>query len=94
MFLKVKSPNNTSKWKMGFNSAFKGLTRCKDHMNVKFRKNISNAETSLGQIQLVNAGIHIRYTTKRAVREATASSGLNVSCYAVDTGSPLAGVNP
>ena len=23
---KVKSPNNTSKWQMGFNSAFKGLS--------------------------------------------------------------------
>jgi hypothetical protein len=23
--IKVKSPNNTSKWQMGFNSAFKGL---------------------------------------------------------------------
>jgi hypothetical protein len=26
--IKVKSPNNTSKWQMGFNSAFKGLTCC------------------------------------------------------------------
>jgi hypothetical protein len=24
--IKVKSPNNTSKWQMGFKSAFKGLT--------------------------------------------------------------------
>jgi hypothetical protein len=24
----VKSPNNTSKWQMGFNSAFKGLINC------------------------------------------------------------------
>jgi hypothetical protein len=24
--INVKSPNNTSKWQMGFNSAFKGLT--------------------------------------------------------------------
>jgi hypothetical protein len=24
--IKVKSPNNISKWQMGFNSAFKGLT--------------------------------------------------------------------
>jgi hypothetical protein len=23
--INIKSPNNTSKWKMGFNSAFKGL---------------------------------------------------------------------
>jgi hypothetical protein len=26
--INVKSPNNTSKWKMGFNSAFKGLMTC------------------------------------------------------------------
>jgi hypothetical protein len=25
--MNVKSPNNTSKWQMGFNSAFKGLLR-------------------------------------------------------------------
>jgi hypothetical protein len=24
-FINIKSPNNTSKWQMGFNSAFKGL---------------------------------------------------------------------
>jgi len=27
--INVKSPNNTSKWQMGFNSAFKGLTFAK-----------------------------------------------------------------
>jgi hypothetical protein len=26
--MNVKSPNNTSKWQMGFNSAFKGLIEC------------------------------------------------------------------
>ena len=26
--INVKSPNNISKWQMGFNSAFKGLTVC------------------------------------------------------------------
>jgi hypothetical protein len=25
--INVKSPNNTNKWQMGFNSAFKGLTQ-------------------------------------------------------------------
>jgi hypothetical protein len=25
--MNVKSPNNTSKWQMGFNSAFKGLSK-------------------------------------------------------------------
>jgi hypothetical protein len=28
--INVKSPNNTSKWQMGFNSAFKGLKRLLD----------------------------------------------------------------
>jgi len=26
--INVKSPNNASKWQMGFNSAFKGLIKC------------------------------------------------------------------
>jgi hypothetical protein len=29
--INVKSPNNISKWQMGFNSAFKGLTSALDH---------------------------------------------------------------
>jgi hypothetical protein len=29
--INVKSPNNISKWHMGFNSAFKGLTSCTAH---------------------------------------------------------------
>jgi hypothetical protein len=29
--INVKSPNNTSKWQMGFNSAFKGLMVKKSH---------------------------------------------------------------
>jgi hypothetical protein len=33
--MNVKSPNNTSKWQMGFNSAFKGLTLV-EGMNVGF----------------------------------------------------------
>ena len=30
----VKSPNNTSKWQMGFNSAFKGLIRHEQNMMI------------------------------------------------------------
>jgi hypothetical protein len=30
--INVKSPNNTSKWQMGFNSAFKGLNRSEGHI--------------------------------------------------------------
>jgi hypothetical protein len=29
--MNVKSPNNTRKWQMGFNSAFKGLSREKEY---------------------------------------------------------------
>jgi hypothetical protein len=29
--INVKSPNNTSKWQMGFNSAFKGLISLNDN---------------------------------------------------------------
>jgi hypothetical protein len=29
--INVKSPNNTSKWQMGFNSAFKMLMSCEKH---------------------------------------------------------------
>jgi hypothetical protein len=34
--IKVKSPNNISKWQMGFNSAFKGLITyiCTRHLQV------------------------------------------------------------
>jgi hypothetical protein len=42
--INVKSPNNTSKWQMGFNSAFKGLTQ--------FR--ISSTRTVITQIYGVN----------------------------------------
>jgi hypothetical protein len=32
--INVKSPNNTSKWQMGFNSAFKGLRNPKVHYRI------------------------------------------------------------
>jgi hypothetical protein len=44
--INVKSPNNTSKWQMGFNSAFKGLiTRNEEENNrnlfkILFRNNL------------------------------------------------------
>jgi hypothetical protein len=38
--INVKSPNNTSKWQMGFNSAFKGL---KYSVLIVVEKNIQNA---------------------------------------------------
>jgi hypothetical protein len=35
VLINVKSPNNISKWQMGFNSAFKGLNKFLD-FNVSF----------------------------------------------------------
>jgi hypothetical protein len=35
--INVKSPNNTSKWQMGFNSAFKGLNATA-RRNIKYLK--------------------------------------------------------
>jgi hypothetical protein len=34
--INVKSPNNTSKWQMGFNSAFKGLREFCDPVTLEF----------------------------------------------------------
>jgi TnpA family transposase len=51
--INVKSPNNTSKWQMGFNSAFKGLmqrlifvlnSRCTNRL-------LRNVDESLNKIQ-------------------------------------------
>jgi hypothetical protein len=38
--INVKSPNNTSKWQMGFNSAFKGLTILFSSTNPNLRINL------------------------------------------------------
>jgi hypothetical protein len=42
--INVKSPNNTSKLQMGFNSAFKGLKRkyCCSHIKLRFWKSVRN----------------------------------------------------
>jgi hypothetical protein len=47
--INVKSPNNISKWQMGFNSAFKGLMKFEflrqifaKYPNIKFHENLSN----------------------------------------------------
>ena len=36
--INVKSPNNTSKWQMGFNSAFKGLILAQTDVRNAFLK--------------------------------------------------------
>jgi hypothetical protein len=48
--INVKSPNNTSKWQMGFNSALKGLNRICNIIHYKPLK--SKLETSLAYIDL------------------------------------------
>jgi hypothetical protein len=49
--INIKSPNNTSKWQMGFNSEFKGLTDYtsfyKNELCIKFRKMINPVLVSL-----------------------------------------------
>jgi hypothetical protein len=40
--INVKSPNNTSKWQMGFNSAFKGLNTLKKE-DVAFKRQNTHA---------------------------------------------------
>jgi len=40
--INVKSPNNISKWQMGFNSAFKGLKKAFVKENLKLFKNLLN----------------------------------------------------
>jgi hypothetical protein len=39
--INVKSPNNTSKWQMGFNSAFKGLIEFQIQNGLKTEQNLS-----------------------------------------------------
>jgi hypothetical protein len=52
--INVKSPNNTSKWQMGFNSAFKGLIKHSSH----FSKRIFRGKKLL----LANISLSIKST--------------------------------
>jgi hypothetical protein len=36
--INVKSPNNISKWQMGFNTAFKGLMSREDNIKTNFQE--------------------------------------------------------
>jgi uncharacterized protein YdgA (DUF945 family) len=49
--INVKSPNNTSKWQMGFNSAFKGLTNLSIYISKSKYK--SNFHFRTGHVGLV-----------------------------------------
>jgi hypothetical protein len=40
--INVKSPNNTSKWQMGFNSAFKGLNKITNNFNLVNEKTLAH----------------------------------------------------
>jgi conjugal transfer/entry exclusion protein len=46
--IKVKSPNNTSKWQMGFNSAFKGLMLMEERIVL----NVTKDETQFSSVVL------------------------------------------
>jgi hypothetical protein len=46
--INVKSPNNTSKWQMGFNSAFKGLTCFNLNISVSIQHYKTTFVNSLG----------------------------------------------
>jgi hypothetical protein len=54
--MNFKSPNNTSKWQMGFNSAFKGLNRFSEHREVQARSGKANAHKAASFICAVNIG--------------------------------------
>jgi hypothetical protein len=44
--INVKSPNNTSKWQMGFNSAFKGLNKATKTAKIKHNVADSSHQSS------------------------------------------------
>jgi hypothetical protein len=54
--INVKSPNNISKWQMGFNSAFKGL---KEHIRIKiyFDRCRATVELTPNELELMNWNI-------------------------------------
>jgi hypothetical protein len=53
--INVKSPNNTSKWQMGFNSPFKGL-------------NVQKSLPSAKDIILISGQEHLRLSLKVTAR--------------------------
>jgi hypothetical protein len=56
--INLKSPNNISKWQMGFNSAFKGL-KCLDVIVFTFiRFSLANTGSSVVAMGLVSTSFH------------------------------------
>jgi hypothetical protein len=61
--INVKSPNNTSKWQMGFNSAFKGLKKSStSHIHIVESRVISDYNNYKGIRKEANvASVEIHY---------------------------------
>ena len=53
--INVKSPNNTSKWQMGFNSAFKGLSS----QSYKIPRKRHSARTHVQCLSVTNHLLHV-----------------------------------
>jgi len=51
--INVKSPNNTSKWQMAFNSPFKGL------MNLEFSRRIFKKFSNIKLHEIQSSGIRV-----------------------------------
>jgi hypothetical protein len=56
--INVKAPNNTSKWQMGFNSAFKGLT---SHIQIFEVTNFGFVNKTLSDFLLYQVRVKIAY---------------------------------
>jgi hypothetical protein len=63
--INFKSPNNTSKWQIGFNSAFKGLRRITTLM-VETRQVSENWNIDLTMTQLIAADVSVITCAEKA----------------------------
>jgi hypothetical protein len=65
--INVKSPNNISKWQMGFNSTFKGLIASFYlRMNILQRTDFHRYNTSMWRLRLSNCNINLRLNTNHS----------------------------
>jgi hypothetical protein len=58
--MNVKSPNNTGKWQMGFNSAFKGLTDIATVNTSHAPTSFSQPEASFGTRIIIKVKVKVR----------------------------------
>jgi len=63
--INVKSPNNTSKWQMGFNSAFKGLTAVGSKPDLSVENPVNNGLNSSTSLEAKVKAINTTYDTKQ-----------------------------